>query len=155
MAEAAPDTAELLTSDAIELGASAGSWEAAVRHVGAKLVTCGAVTDAYVELMVEREHSMSTFVGEGVAIPHGTLAGRDAVVRDALAVVQFPGGVEWHDGNDVKLCIGIAACGDAHVPILAALAEVLMDEDRVAALHAATTADEIRVLLTTPVEDDE
>jgi PTS system mannitol-specific IIA component len=150
-----PATAELLTTDAIVMGAQAATWEQAVQLVGDQLAGCGAVTAEYVGLMFDRERSMSTYVGEGVAIPHGTLAGRDAVRRDALAVVQFPAGVQWHDGNVVRLCVGIAACGEAHVPILAALAEVLMDDARAQALHRATTADEIHVLLTTVVEDDD
>jgi mannitol PTS system EIIA component len=147
-------TTALLHDDAIVLGAVASSWEDAVRQVGAALVQAGAVTPAYVELMLERERSVSTFVGEGVAIPHGTLAGRDAVLRDALAVVQFPDGVDWH-GDDVRLCIGIAACGESHLPILAQLGEILMDEDRAAGLRAATSADDVRILLTDDSDPDD
>src|SRR5262245_60309815 len=91
---------ELLAPSAILLDRAATGWEDAVHQVGAVLVGAGAVTDGYVEAMLERERSVSTFVGEGVAIPHGTLAGRDLVVRDALCVVQYPGGVDWH-GEDV------------------------------------------------------
>jgi PTS system mannitol-specific IIA component len=90
---------------------------------------------------------VSTFVGEGVAIPHGTLAGRDLVTRDALCVVQFPEGVDWH-GDEIVMCIGIAARGDGHVPILARLAELLMEPDRADALRTATTAGDVVALLT-------
>jgi PTS system mannitol-specific IIA component len=111
------------------------------------LVTSGSVTEGYVDAMVERERSVSTFVGEGVAIPHGTLAGRDLVTRDALCVVQFPEGVDWH-GDEIVMCIGIAARGDGHVPILARLAELLMEPDRADALRTATTAGDVVALLT-------
>jgi PTS system mannitol-specific IIA component len=84
---------------------------------------------------------------EGVAIPHGTLAGKDSVLRDALAVVQFPEGGDWH-GDRAEVCIGIAAVGDGHVGNLAQLAEVLMDEDRAAALRGATSAEEVVAILT-------
>jgi PTS system mannitol-specific IIA component len=138
--------ADLLSVDQVVLGGAAGGWEDAVRQVGAVLVASGAVSEDYVDAMVERERSVSTFVGEGVAIPHGTLAGRDLVARDALCVVQFPAGVDWH-GDEVVLCIGIAARGEGHVPILARLAELLMEPDRAAALRTATTADEVVALL--------
>jgi mannitol PTS system EIIA component len=139
--------ADLLSADQVVLGGTAADWEDAVRQVGAVLVTSGAVTEGYVDAMVERERSVSTFVGEGVAIPHGTLAGRDLVTRDVLCVVQFPEGVDWH-GDEVVLCIGIAARGDGHVPILARLAELLMEPDRADALRTATTAGEVVALLT-------
>lgn len=149
-----PLVAGLLDPGSIVTGAAAADWQEAVRLVGSVLVGSGAVTGAYVGLMLDREDSMSTYVGEGVAIPHGTLAGRDEVLRDSLAVVAFPDGVTWHDGNDVRLCIGIAACGEAHVPILATLAEILLDDDRRGLLMAATTAEEIHSLLTAPETAD-
>jgi mannitol PTS system EIIA component len=139
--------AALLSPGSVLLGQHADGWEDAVRQVGGVLVTGGAVTGGYVEAMVERERSVSTFVGEGVAIPHGTLAGRDLVTRDALCVVQYPAGVDWH-GDEVRLCIGIAARGDGHVPILAQLAELLMEPERAAGLRGATTAAEVLDLLT-------
>jgi mannitol PTS system EIIA component len=139
--------AGLLAPDSVLLSQHADGWEDAVRQVGGVLVAAGAVTSGYVDTMVERERSVSTFVGEGVAIPHGTLAGRDLVTRDALCVVQYPDGVDWH-GDEVTLCIGIAALGEGHVPILAQLAELLMEPDRAAALRGAATAAEMLDLLT-------
>jgi PTS system mannitol-specific IIA component len=137
---------DLLSPDRVLFGRSARDWEDAVRQVGAVLVGAGAVPAAYVEAMVERDGDVSTFIGEGVAIPHGTLAGRDLVAHDALCVVQFPDGVDWH-GEDVVLCVGIAAKGEGHVPILAQLAEVLMEPDRAAALRSAASPDEVLDLL--------
>jgi mannitol PTS system EIIA component len=138
---------DLLTVSSVLLGQQADDFESAIRQVGAVLVAVGAVEPSYVDSMLERERSISTFIGEGVAIPHGTLAGKDSVLRDALAVVQFPQGVDWH-GDQAELCIGIAAVGDGHIGILSQLAELLMDEDRAAALRTATTAEEVIALLT-------
>lgn len=138
---------DLLVASAVRLGQHAADFQDAIRQVGGVLVAVGAVQPSYVDAMLEREQSISTFIGEGVAIPHGTLAGKDSVLRDALAVVQFPDGVDWH-GDRAELCIGIAAVGDGHVGILAQLAELLMDEERAAALRQATTADEVVALLT-------
>jgi PTS system mannitol-specific IIA component len=140
-------TNDLLTPTAVRLGQEAADFNDAIRQVGAVLVAVGAVSPSYVDSMLEREQSISTFIGEGVAIPHGTLSGKDSVLRDALAVVQFPHGVDWH-GDRAELCIGIAAVGDGHVGILAQLAELLMDEDRAAALRQATTPEEVVALLT-------
>lgn len=144
--------ADLLSPAAVRLDGAAAGWEDAVREVGAVLVGIGAVAPGYVDLMLEREQSVSTFVGEGVAIPHGTLAGRDLVLRDSLCVVQYPSGVDWH-GEDVRTCIGIAAGGDGHVPILAQLAELLMEPERAEALRDATAVDDVLRLLT-PEEED-
>ena len=69
---------------------------------------------AYVEAMLERERSISTYVGEGVAIPHATLAGKAAVRRDALAVLRFPDGVDW-DGEPVASAWPSPPVGDGHV----------------------------------------
>ena len=125
---------EILTPETIELKASLGSQEEAIRRAGALLVANGNVEDRYIDSMLEREQSVSTYMGNSVAIPHGTLAGKDLVIADGLCYLQFPEGVDWH-GDEVTVCIGIAAGGDGHVPILAQLAELLMDPDRAEALR--------------------
>jgi PTS system mannitol-specific IIA component len=153
MAEPANQTApsggvaDLLSSDRVLLGRRAVDWEDAVRQVGAVLVAAGAVPASYVDAMVERDRDVSTFVGEGVAIPHGTLAGRDLVVHDALCVVQFPDGIDWQGEGEVVLCVGIAARGEGHVPILARLAELLLEPDRAGSLRRATSPDQVLRLL--------
>ncbi|WP_446215666.1 PTS sugar transporter subunit IIA [Micromonospora sp. IBHARD004] len=153
MAEVASgDLAALLDRRAIRLDETAANLEDAIRRSGAVLVEIGAVDPSYVEAMLARERSVSTYMGEGVAIPHGTLAGKDAVRRDALAVLRFPAGVDW-GGEQVVLCVAIAARGDGHVALLAQLAEVLLDPERARALREATEADEILRLLT-PVDEE-
>ena len=136
----------ILEARAIRLDERAASRDDAIRRCGGVLVEIGAVDPAYVGTMLAREQSISTYVGEGVAIPHGTLEGKSAVRRDALAVVRFPETVDW-DGNPVTVCVAIAAQGDGHVDILAELAEILMDEDRAEALRGATDPDEVLQIL--------
>lgn len=138
--------ADLLSSDAIRLQERAGSRDEAIRRCGEVLVSVGAVAPAYVEATLAREQSISTYVGEGVAIPHGTLHSKESVRRDALAVLRFPDGVDW-DGFDVRVCVAIAAAGDGHVDILAALAEILMDPEQAARLRAATSVEDVLDLL--------
>nr|BFE35449.1 hypothetical protein GCM10010200_077000 [Actinomadura rugatobispora] len=138
--------AGLLDPAAIRLDARAEDRDDAVRQCGRLLVEIGAVEEAYVASMLDRERSISTYLAEGVAIPHGTAAGKDAVRRDALAVVRFPEGADWN-GHTVTLAIAIAARGDGHIGILAELAQILMDPGRARALRGATAAEEIVRLL--------
>jgi len=86
----------------------------------------GAVEPGYPAAMLERERSVSTYVGEGVAIPHGTDAARALVRRTTLGCFSFPAGVDWN-GQRVTLCVAIAAKGDEHVAVLSALAQILME----------------------------
>ncbi|MEH1017573.1 PTS sugar transporter subunit IIA [Micromonospora sp. CPCC 206060] len=138
--------AELLARNAIRLDERAGSRDEAIRRCGAVLVEIGAVAPAYVDAMLAREQSVSTYIGEGVAIPHGTLNSKESVQRDALAVLRFPAGVDW-DGVDVRVCVAIAATGDGHVDILAQLASVLMDPVQAERLRTSTNIDEVMTIL--------
>ena len=146
------ETAALLDRAAIRLRERAADRDAAIRRCGEVLVGTGAVDASYVDAMLERERSISTYVGEGVAIPHGTLASKDAVRRDALSFLRFPDTVDW-GGEPVTICIGIAARGDGHVGILAALAQILLEPGKAEALRAADDPDEVLRLLR-PADED-
>ena len=143
----------LLAESSIRLDLTATDQEDAIRQTGAALLEAGAIDASYIDAMLERERSVSTFVGEGVAIPHGTLAGKDSVKNDAIVVLRFPDGVDW-DGNDVRVCVGIAARGNGHIALLSQLATVLLDPDKAAALRAATTRSEVYELLKPEPEDE-
>jgi mannitol PTS system EIIA component len=145
---------ELLEPRAIRLAEVAADRDDAIRRTGQVLIDIGAVDESYVDAMVEREKSVSTYVGEGVAIPHGTLAGKDAVRRDALSFLRFDPPVDW-DGAEVHVAIGIAAVGNGHVAILSELAQILLEPDRAEALRAASSADEVLKLLEPVEEEDE
>jgi len=148
-----PDPAAgLLGREAIRLDARAAGRDHAVRLCGQVLVDAGAVEPGYVDAMLDRERSVSTYLGEGVAIPHGTNEGRGLIRRDALAVVRFPEGTDW-DGDRVTVCIAIAARGGGHMEILAELAEILMDPDRARALREATEPEQVLALLAPPAEE--
>jgi PTS system mannitol-specific IIA component len=138
--------AELLAEASITLDASANSRDDAIRQAGAALMAVGAVDESYIGAMIDRENSVSTFLGEGIATPHGTLASKDSVKADALSFVRFPDGVDW-DGNDVRLVFGIAAKGNGHIALLSQLATVLMVPHRAEALRNATTIEQVYALL--------
>jgi mannitol/fructose-specific phosphotransferase system IIA component len=132
----------VLVREAIRLGQHAHDKWDALRQSGALLEEIGAVDEGYAAAILEREGQISTYMGEGVAIPHGTDAARALVRRTALGFLQYPDGVDW-EGETVYLCIPIAASGDEHVGVLSALAQVLVEADSAAALRGATDVDDV------------
>jgi mannitol PTS system EIIA component len=144
---------ELLDRRAVRLQATATGRDDAIRQCGEALVRAGAVDRAYVEAMLERERSVSTYVGEGVAIPHGTLDGKESVRHDAVSFVRFPDGVMWGE-HEVVLCIGIAARGDGHVRLLSELAQILLDPERARTLRESDDIDDV-IRLLQPVGEEE
>jgi mannitol/fructose-specific phosphotransferase system IIA component len=137
---------DILTADAVRLGLRATDRFDAARQSGKVLVEIGAVEPPYIEAILERERSMSTALGEGFAIPHGTDESRRWIRETRLAYLQFPDGVDWGDEN-VVVCVGIAAKGDEHVGVLARLAEVLVVPEQAARLRAAGGVDEVLSIL--------
>ncbi|CAG9298394.1 fused PTS fructose transporter subunit IIA/HPr protein [Celerinatantimonas diazotrophica] len=115
-------------TDNISLGASAADKTAAIRLIANKLSDAGFVKSGYVDGMLAREQQSSTYLGNAIAIPHGTTDTRDQVEQTGLQLVQFPQGVDWGEGNIVYLAIGIAAQSDEHLTILRQLTRVL-DQD--------------------------
>ena len=137
-----PASQDVLVRDAVRLAQHADDKWDALRQSGALLEELGAVDAGYAAAILERERQISTYMGEGVSIPHGTDEARALVRRTALGFIQYPDGVDW-DGETVYLCIPIAASGDEHVGVLSALAEVLVEPDSAAALRGATDVDDV------------
>ncbi len=131
----------------IHPGQQAGNKEEAIRQVAAALVSAGNVADGYVNGMLAREQQTSTFLGNGIAIPHGTTDTRDQVLKTGVQVFQFPQGVTWGEGQTAYVAIGIAASSDEHLGLLRQLTHVLSDDAVAAQLQSATTAEELRALL--------
>jgi phosphocarrier protein FPr len=128
-----------LTPDNILLRAVARNKEEAIRTAGRLLVEGGFIASGYVESMLSRELQANTYLGNGIAIPHGMGQDRELIHRTGVAVVQFPEGVEWNPGQTVHLVVGIAAKSDEHLGILAALTDVL--DDPAMAERLALTSD--------------
>lgn len=131
----------------IHPGQQAGNKEEAIRQVAAALVQAGNVADGYVNGMLAREQQTSTFLGNGIAIPHGTTDTRDQVLKTGVQVYQFPQGVTWGEGQTAYVAIGIAASSDEHLGLLRQLTHVLSDDSVAEQLKTATTAEELRALL--------
>jgi len=119
----------VLSIERIQLQASATDKQDAIRQSGELLVKSGCVSPAYIEGMLNREKTMSTYLGNGVAIPHGEYDNKEDIFKTGISVLQLPEGVEWEDDEKAHLIIGIAAKSDEHVSILANLAEVIEDEE--------------------------
>ena len=128
----------ILSPDRIQLQATALDKSDAIRQAGQLLVASGCVQARYVDGMLAREEVMSTYLGNGVSIPHGQYDNREDILQTGISVLQIPAGVEWEDGEKAYLVIGIAASSDEHVGVLANLAEVIEDEDLTARLSQTT-----------------
>jgi mannitol/fructose-specific phosphotransferase system IIA component len=143
---------EMLPHDAVRLGLRASDRFDAVRQSGNVLVEIGAVEEPYVEAMLERERNLSTSLGEGFAIPHGTDDSRRWIRETKLAFLQFPDGVDWGD-DTVRVCVAIAAVGDEHVGVLARLANVLVVPEQAARLRDAERIEDVLAILDSPLEE--
>ncbi|HMA60525.1 MAG TPA: PTS sugar transporter subunit IIA [Halanaerobiales bacterium] len=125
---------EMLSKDLIKLDVKADSMEEAVEIAGRLLYENGYVEEEYLEAMQEREKDVSTYMGNGVAIPHGTNESKKYIKSTGISFVQIPEGVDFGEGNIAKLVIGIAGQGDEHLQILQNLATALQDEDKTSLL---------------------
>jgi len=140
-------TIEALSKSAVVVGATAADQAAAIDLVGGMLVAEGCVTPDYVVEMQAREQIVSTYLGNGIALPHGTNEARSAVLRTGLAVAQFPEGVLWDD-EMAHLVIGLAATSEEHIEVLSRLATILGDEELCRRLGSTLDAAEIHRTLT-------
>lgn len=142
----------LIQAAGIQIAAAASSREEAVALCGQTLLDLGAVSAEYVPAMWQREQIISSFMGEGVAMPHGTDESRKYVIFDQLVFLRFDKPIDWA-GVPVQACIGIAANGDQHGVILGNLAEVLIDDDKREELFSTKSVERILQLLETSEEE--
>ena len=136
------DEGGILKIENIRTGLAPESKEEAIRRVGMLLHESGYVDAAYVDAMIERENLTTTYMGMGLAIPHGTSEAKAAVIKSGIAVLQYPEGVEFGD-EKAHLIIGIAGVGDSHLEILAKVSEALEDEEVLDRLSKSADASEI------------
>jgi len=133
----------ILSKDRISLQANATDKLDAIRKAGELLVKSGCVLPEYVDGMLKREESMSTSLGNGVAIPHGVYENRDHILQTGISVLQLVDGVDWGEDEKVYMIIGIAAAGDEHVGVLSNLADAIDNEDTLTELLKTNDPDVI------------
>jgi mannitol PTS system EIIA component len=143
---------DILAPSHVKVPGSATSKDDAIREAGQILVDAGAVTPAYVDAMFEREKSVSTYMGNYLAIPHGTNESKDTITRSALSVVRYDQPIDW-DGNEVRFSVGVAGVEGGHLEILNKIAIVFSDMDEVEKLVAVDSAEEVYELLHAVNED--
>ena len=143
--ESAPHD-DVLALDSIVLAGAATTTEAAITEAGQLLVASGAVAPSYVDAMHEREKSVSTYMGNGLAIPHGTNEAKGAIHHTAMSFVRYPNPVDWN-GKPAEFVVGIAGAGKDHMALLSQIASVFLDKDEVARLRQATTPEEVKAVL--------
>ncbi|HHF4684097.1 TPA: fused PTS fructose transporter subunit IIA/HPr protein [Haemophilus influenzae] len=136
-----------LSESNIHLNANAIDKQQAIEMAASALVQAGNVENGYLQGMLARELQTSTFLGNGIAIPHGTLDTRSMVKKTGVQVFQFPQGIEWGEGNIAYVVIGIAARSDEHLSLLRQLTHVLSDEDTAAKLAKITDVAEFCAIL--------
>ncbi|KYG90608.1 PTS sugar transporter subunit IIA [Metasolibacillus sp. FSL H7-0170] len=133
----------ILVEENILLNQQLATKEEAIRLAGQILVDRGYVGTDYIEKMLEREESLSTFMGNFVAIPHGTDDAKKEVKESGISIIQVPEGVDFGDGNIVKLIFGIAGKGDDHLDILSNIAIAVSEVENVEKIVSATSAKDI------------
>lgn len=124
----AGSTSGILTLQGIRIGLKPVGKEEAIRAAGALLAACGYVDEGYAEAMLARERVATTYLGMGIAIPHGTAEAKSCIRRSGIVVMQYPEGVDFGD-EWAQLVIGIAGAGDEHIEILARVTSALEDEE--------------------------
>ena len=139
------------TVEAISLGERGRTREEAVARVSGMLFDLGAVDARYGDSMLAREEVISTYLGNGIALPHCTYEDRGLIKRTALVLAQYPAGVPWGDEDDIAfLVFGLAAIGEEHLAVMSHLAEVLDDEELCARLAVTTDVGYVREVLASP-----
>ena len=138
-----------LTEKDIFLGLTAQNKEEAIRFAGQKLVDNGYVKPVYIEAMLERERLTSTYLGESIAVPHGTIEAKDSVINTGIVFCQYPAGVKFGEEADdkAKIVIGIAARNNEHLDVIAKLTNALDDPNIIAKLSNTTRFDEVLAIL--------
>lgn len=132
-----------VSHELIRLGARARDKADAIAQAAQMLVAAGCVSPGYETSMGRREQLANTFLGHGVAIPHGLGEDRHLVRRDGIAVLQLPDGVEWNPGQVTRLVVGIAAQSDTHITLLRRLTRLIQDDATLQRLFTTTEAGEI------------
>lgn len=132
----------VLRIESVRIHPGSATREEAMKEAADLLQAVGSVTPDYFAAMQQREETVSTYMGNELAIPHGTNETKQAILESGLSVVRYDGGVDW-GGEPVTFVIGIAGKGDEHLEILSQIAILFSEEDDVARLKAASSPEEL------------
>ncbi|MDD9267278.1 PTS sugar transporter subunit IIA [Paenibacillus sp. GCM10023248] len=142
----------ILSVEKVKLNAQPQDKFEAIRMAGQLLVDAGHASEAYIEKMLEREATLSTYMGNGLAIPHGTQDSKALIRSTGLSIVQIPQGVDFGDGEKAVLVIGIAAAGNDHLDILTNVAMICSEDENMEGIMKAATAEELVAIFESGME---
>ena len=143
----------ILTKEKIKLNAKVKDKYEAIRLVGQLLVDGGHVPSEYIDYMIQRENDLSTYMGAGLAIPHGTNDGKKLIQSTGLAVAVVPEGVDFGNGQTARLIVGIAAAGSEHLELLTNIAMLVSDDEVMDRILNTSSEDEIVEIFLKGVEE--
>ncbi len=135
----------LLYPENVRIGCKADTKENVIRAVGQMLVDTGYVNQSYVDAMVKREESFSTYMGNELALPHGVEEAKKEINASGIAVMVFPEGTDW-GGEQVKVVVGIAGVGEEHLQILSVIAEQVLEEGTIERLTSSSAKEVYEML---------
>ncbi|MFP4978376.1 PTS sugar transporter subunit IIA [Paenibacillus sp. CN-4] len=136
----------VLSENKIVMHAAAADKYEAIKLAGRLLVDAGHADEEYIAKMLEREEVVSTYMGGGLAIPHGTKDGKQYIRSTGLSVIRYPDGVDFGGDEPAFIVIGIAAAGDNHMEILTNVAMIFTEDDAIErVMNAATPAEIIAI----------
>ena len=138
---------DIFIPENIILNAHANDKFEAITLTGNILRMNGYVTDKYVQRMKLREEIVSTYLGNGLAIPHGTDGSDCEIIKSGISLVQFPDGIDFGDGNTAYITIGIAGKEGEHMDLLNKIALICIEEKNVQALLTANSIEYILQVL--------
>ncbi|MFT4402192.1 PTS sugar transporter subunit IIA [Bacillus sp. SW14] len=134
---------QVLAKENIKLNQTASSKEEAIKMAGQTLIDNGYVTEDYIGKMFEREETSSTFMGNFIAIPHGTEEAKNEVLHSGISIIQIPDGVEYGAGNTAKVVFGIAGKNNEHLDILSNIAIICSEEENIERLISAKSEEDL------------
>ncbi|MFE5671136.1 PTS sugar transporter subunit IIA [Agromyces sp. NPDC056523] len=135
-------TDQILPPENVRIVPGGANRDEAIREAGRILVDAGAVDASYIDSMLERESTVSTYMGNWLAIPHGTNEAKDLIRRSAMSLLRYEEPIDW-GGEPARFVVGIAGLENEHLEILSKIAIVFSDEEQVDRLLAAGSADEL------------
>jgi PTS system mannitol-specific IIA component len=133
----------VLSKDKIKANAILLNKEDAIITAGQLLVKAGHVENEYIDKMLERESVSPTYLGGGIAVPHGTHDSKATIKSTGISIVHVPEGVEYEDGEKAYLIIGLAAVGDEHMDLLSNIALLVADDEELDKIMKAASVDEL------------
>jgi len=138
---------DILKKDNIILNAEFNNKTEAIKQAGEVLFQQGYVTEQYIELMLKREESVSTYIGNNLAIPHGTENSNEEIIKSGISIIQIPNGVDFGSNSLAYVVMGIAGKDNTHLDMLSEIALICSEEENIISMKEAQNKEDIMNIL--------